>query len=449
MIVYDFYVHLINFGLNCHLISLDQLRNEVSQEDVQSKEKFAHQSQKDSKIGFGGKFGIQTDRVDKSAVGFDYHEKVDKHQSQKDYSTGFGGKFGVQKDRVDKSAVGWEHHEKVEKHSSQLDGSKGFGGKFGVQKDRVDKSALGWEHHEKVDKHESQKDYSVGFGGKFGVQKDRVDKSAVGWDHHETVEKHSSQLDASKGFGLENDRKDSCAKRWENRDNDDNNNTNKPKKEIIKGDAKSLASKFESLAKQDETAAREKIQRERQKRIEQEAHEKELNKDRVVFESEAREDEETCDQSRESNDQDDDVDEVERPLHQQKGRHHKIGISVLPMPKSPTKIIPSQTITSPIQSEPEIISDQQPIEIQTPVVETNPVEQKLTTDLKTVETTNNEDLGLTAIALFDYEAAESDEITFDPDELITNIEMIDEGWWRGQCRGKVGLFPANYVKLNE
>ena len=36
-----------------------------------------------------------------------------------DYKTGFGGKFGVQKDRVDKSALGWEHHEKVEKHESQ------------------------------------------------------------------------------------------------------------------------------------------------------------------------------------------------------------------------------------------------------------------------------------------------------------------------------------------
>ena len=36
-----------------------------------------------------------------------------------DYKTGFGGKFGVQTDRVDKSAVGWEHHEKVEKHESQ------------------------------------------------------------------------------------------------------------------------------------------------------------------------------------------------------------------------------------------------------------------------------------------------------------------------------------------
>ena len=36
-----------------------------------------------------------------------------------DAAKGFGGKFGVQKDRVDKSAVGWDHHEKVEKHASQ------------------------------------------------------------------------------------------------------------------------------------------------------------------------------------------------------------------------------------------------------------------------------------------------------------------------------------------
>jgi hypothetical protein len=30
-----------------------------------------------------------------------------------DYKTGFGGKFGVQTDRVDKTAVGWDHNEKV------------------------------------------------------------------------------------------------------------------------------------------------------------------------------------------------------------------------------------------------------------------------------------------------------------------------------------------------
>lgn len=36
-----------------------------------------------------------------------------------DYKTGFGGVFGVQTDRVDASAAGWDHLEKVPKHSSQ------------------------------------------------------------------------------------------------------------------------------------------------------------------------------------------------------------------------------------------------------------------------------------------------------------------------------------------
>ncbi|EPY88599.1 hypothetical protein CB1_000164008 [Camelus ferus] len=57
------------------------------------------------------------------------------------------------------------------------------------------------------------------------------------------------------------------------------------------------------------------------------------------------------------------------------------------------------------------------------------------------------DLGVTATALYDYQAAGDDEISFDPDDIITNIEMIDDGWWRGLCKGRYGLFPANYVEL--
>lgn len=59
------------------------------------------------------------------------------------------------------------------------------------------------------------------------------------------------------------------------------------------------------------------------------------------------------------------------------------------------------------------------------------------------------DLGITAIALYDYQAAGDDEISFDPDDIITNIEMIDDGWWRGVCKGRYGLFPANYVELRQ
>lgn len=36
-----------------------------------------------------------------------------------DYSSGFGGKYGIEKDKQDKSAVGYEFKEKVEKHASQ------------------------------------------------------------------------------------------------------------------------------------------------------------------------------------------------------------------------------------------------------------------------------------------------------------------------------------------
>lgn len=96
--------------------------------------------------------------------------------------TGFGGKFGIQSDRQDKSAMGWDHIEKVEKHESQKDYTKGFGGKFGVQSDRQDKSAVGWDHHETPQKHESQTDHKIGFGGKFGIQTDRVDKSAASFN---------------------------------------------------------------------------------------------------------------------------------------------------------------------------------------------------------------------------------------------------------------------------
>ena len=39
--------------------------------------------------------------MDKSAVGHEHIEKIEKHASQKDYATGFGGKYGIQKDRYE------------------------------------------------------------------------------------------------------------------------------------------------------------------------------------------------------------------------------------------------------------------------------------------------------------------------------------------------------------
>ncbi|CAI9582641.1 unnamed protein product [Staurois parvus] len=52
-----------------------------------------------------------------------------------------------------------------------------------------------------------------------------------------------------------------------------------------------------------------------------------------------------------------------------------------------------------------------------------------------------------AIALYDYAAGGDDEISFEPQDIITDIEMVDEGWWTGSCNGRRGLFPATYVEL--
>ena len=81
--------------------------------------------------GYGGKYGVQTDRQDASAAGFDYDGKTAGHASQT-FSDGYGGKFGVSKVQ-DKSALGFEADGKTEAHSSQTF-SHGYGGKFGVEK---------------------------------------------------------------------------------------------------------------------------------------------------------------------------------------------------------------------------------------------------------------------------------------------------------------------------
>uniref|UniRef100_A0A7I4YEB7 Drebrin-like protein n=1 Tax=Haemonchus contortus TaxID=6289 RepID=A0A7I4YEB7_HAECO len=56
--------------------------------------------------------------------------------------------------------------------------------------------------------------------------------------------------------------------------------------------------------------------------------------------------------------------------------------------------------------------------------------------------------GLKARALWDYQAADGTEISFEPDDIITEIDQVDPGWWRGRGpSGDFGLFPANYVTL--
>uniref|UniRef100_A0A8C5A1C9 Myosin IEa n=1 Tax=Gadus morhua TaxID=8049 RepID=A0A8C5A1C9_GADMO len=48
-------------------------------------------------------------------------------------------------------------------------------------------------------------------------------------------------------------------------------------------------------------------------------------------------------------------------------------------------------------------------------------------------------------ALYAYDAQDTDELSFNADELIEIIKEDASGWWTGRIRGKQGLFPNNYV----
>lgn len=57
--------------------------------------------------------------------------------------------------------------------------------------------------------------------------------------------------------------------------------------------------------------------------------------------------------------------------------------------------------------------------------------------------------GPSAVAQYDYDAAEGNEISFPDGAIIEDIAFPDDDWWEGTYNGKRGLFPANYVDLRE
>ncbi|KAI1312244.1 hypothetical protein EDD11_003044 [Mortierella claussenii] len=53
-----------------------------------------------------------------------------------------------------------------------------------------------------------------------------------------------------------------------------------------------------------------------------------------------------------------------------------------------------------------------------------------------------------AVALYDYQAGEPNEVSFAEGETIVEIDYVTEDWWSGKTEaGAIGLFPANYVEI--
>uniref|UniRef100_A0A8C9ZJS1 Hematopoietic cell-specific Lyn substrate 1 n=1 Tax=Sander lucioperca TaxID=283035 RepID=A0A8C9ZJS1_SANLU len=410
-------------------ISVAELRKNVAVEHEQGKQK--DQTPKAS-YGYGGKFGVEKDRMDKVALGHDYVAQVEQHSSQKDAAQGFGGKFGVQKDRVDKTAMGFEYKGEVSQHASQKDYAKGFGGKYGVEKEKVDKAALGYDYKGETEKHQSQKDYSKGFGGKFGVEKEKVDKAALGYDYKSETEKHQSQKDYSAGFGgrygVQADRMDKSAAGFSDMGSPTSAYEKTQPLEASSAGAGKLKARFENMAKASGEENKKKVEEERARRQARESREREVAKRRqevtrthyheikdilCCFQEEAEYDMPPDLPSRSDNFLDPDA----PPLPDRSADMEDEG--------EYEDLLPPPELTG-------LCLNWLKVKCQTFFIDND-----------------YEDLsgGQSAVAIYDYEGEADDEISFNPDDVITNIEMIDEGWWKGQCHGRVGLFPASYVQL--
>ncbi|XP_051911554.1 src substrate protein p85-like isoform X1 [Hippocampus zosterae] len=445
-------------------ISVADLRHKVAAEHEQVK----HQEMTPkASYGYGGKFGVEKDRMDKVAVGHDYVAQVQQHSSQKDAAKGFGGKFGVEKDRHDKSAVGFEYKGEVEQHTSQKDYSKGFGGKYGVEKEKVDKAALGYDYKGQTEKHQSQRDYSKGFGGKYGVEKEKVDRAAVGYDYEGRTEKHQSQKDYSAGFGgrygVQSERVDKSAAGFSDMDSPTSAYEKTQPIEASGANAGELKARFESLAKasNEETVRRvdeKSSKKDREKNRRQAPERKQLehkSRDDQLHLADVPEVLAECDASPEI-----DRNTPEEPQAQLKSADNEPPASSLPSDRFLQEDLPLPPV-----EEVEDVYDQV-TEEEDRSDEYEEVAPPLPTLIEEGEeyeevgapppaawsaADDYEDLsgGVQAIAIYDYQGEDEDEISFNPDDIITDIEMIDEGWWKGRCHGRTGLFPAAYVQLTQ
>merc|ERR1711892_916098 len=444
-------------------LDMDKFREEIRQEDSQAGIKRQQEDGYKSSTGYGGKFGVQNDRVDKSALGWEHHEKVDKHESQKDYKTGFGGKFGVQTDRVDKSALGWEHHEKVDKHESQKDYKTGFGGQYGVQSDRVDKTAVGWDHNEKVDKHESQAkqaDFKAGFAG-HGERDDVV--GPVGTNYVKTkpdiparnasnlksrFEGMAKQSETEAKQRAEEEKKRRDAKdlrdkeeqrRNEERRQADVEADNVKREGLRKAEEDKLDRELEQKRMKEEAEFRRRDEEERQNmnvardREEKMEAEMRLREEKQVEEKRLREQEKKNMENKIKEEQD-------KQLEQQRKEEEKRRQEQAKRQKEEAKIQQEQARREEEERQNQATNAR---------YDMPPEEDDIYDNIEEVIDAKKAGAGITAIALYDYQAMAEDEISFDPNDIISNIEMVDEGWWIGECHGRFGLFPANYVEVQQ
>ena len=52
------------------------------------------------------------------------------------------------------------------------------------------------------------------------------------------------------------------------------------------------------------------------------------------------------------------------------------------------------------------------------------------------------------VVLYEYSAQLPDELSLRVGDVITKVERMEGGWWKGELAGKTGMFPDNFVKVS-
>lgn len=129
------------------------------------------------------------------------------------------------------------------------------------------------------------------------------------------------------------------------------------------------------------------------------------------------------------------------------------------IPQPPNRVIiplPSRSEPAPEESDEEVLEEEEPAPAPAPVLPTRAAAPEptpapvLPTRAAAPEPAPAKKEGATAVAQYDYEKDEDNEIGFEEGDLIVEIEFVDEEWWSGKNSRtqEVGVFPGSYVALN-